>query len=178
MADPPPPADQPIVLVGLMGAGKSTVGRRLAARLGLPFVDADAEIERSAGLGISEIFARFGEAGFRDRERKVMARLAAGPPRVIAAGGGAFVDDETRRLLQEQCLAIWLDADVETLAERVGGEGGRPLLEGGDAGLVLAGQALRRNPAYASAPIRVRTDHRSPEQVVDAIVAALAVRSR
>jgi shikimate kinase len=178
MADPPPTVDQPIVLVGLMGAGKSTVGRRLADRLGLPFVDADAEVERSAGLAIGEIFARFGETRFRDRERKVMARLAAGPPRVIAAGGGALVDDQTRRLLLEQCLAVWLDAEIETLAERVGGDDGRPLLKGRDAGIVLADHALRRKPAYALAPIRVRSDHRSPEQVVDAIIAALGERRR
>ena len=178
MADPPPPEDQSVVLVGMMGAGKSTVGRHLAARLGLPFVDADAEIERTAGLDISEIFTRFGEPDFRDRERKVMARLAAGLPRVIAAGGGAFADEETRRLLLDGCLVIWLDAEVETLVERVGGDLGRPLLEGENAGLVLAGHALRRNPAYALAPIRVRTDRRSPEQVVDAIVAALAGRRR
>lgn len=178
MAVPPPTVDQPIVLVGLMGAGKSTVGRRLAARLGLPFVDVDAEIERSAGLGVREIFARFGEARFREWERTMMARLAAGPPRVIAAGGGAFVDGETRRLLLERCLVVWLEADPETLAERVGGNDGRPLLQGRDAGAVLADQALRRNPTYAQAPIRVRSDHRSPGQAVDAILAALAERRR
>jgi shikimate kinase len=178
MADPPQSEEQPVVLVGMMGAGKSTVGRRLAARLGLPFVDTDAEIERTAGLGISEIFARFGEPGFRDRERKVMARLTASPPCVIASGGGAFADEETRRQLLDRCLVIWLDADVETLAGRVRAGDPRPLLEGRDAGAVLAGHALQRNPVYALAPIRVRSDHRSPEQVVEAILAALAERQR
>ena len=110
---------QPIVLVGLMGAGKSTVGRRLATRLGLPFVDADTEIESAAGMSISDIFAQFGEAYFRDGERRVIQRLIDGRPKVIATGGGAFVNDETRALILAEALAIWLDAPVEVLAERV-----------------------------------------------------------
>ena len=176
MADTPLPADRPIVLVGLMGAGKTTIGRRLAQRLGLPFVDADAEIEQTMGLSISEIFVRHGERHFRDGERRVMARLAAGPPQVIATGGGAFMDDGTRRLILERCLAVWLDAEVETLAERVGGGSDRPLLAGEDPRALLAGLAERRNPFYAEAPIRVRSAAEPRERVVDAIVAALAAR--
>src|SRR3712207_467869 len=113
-----PRIDRSIVLVGLMGAGKSTVGKRLAKRLGLEFVDSDEEIERAADHKISEIFDRFGEDSFRDGERRVIARLIQGPPKVIATGGGAFANEETRKLILERCLAIWLDADLETLAER------------------------------------------------------------
>src|SRR5918993_5871644 len=105
-------AGRSIALVGLMGAGKSTVGRALAARLGLPFVDGDQEIEKTEGLTIAELFERFGVAGFRDREREAIAALLDGSPRVIAAGGGAFVDERTRRLMLERCLVVWLDADV------------------------------------------------------------------
>ena len=150
-----------------MGAGKSTVGRRLAKRLGLPFVDADEEIEAAAGLSIAEIFERYGEAHFRDGERRVLARLIDGPPRVIATGGGAFMDAETRALILERCIAIWLDAEVETLAERVGRRGHRPLLKGTGP----ARPAPRRSPRCAtrstprpispSAAARCRTSRRS-----------------
>lgn len=176
MAVPSPAADKPIVLVGPMGAGKTTIGRRLARRLGLPFVDTDAEVERAAGISLSEMFARFGEAGFRDGERRLLARLADGPAQVIAAGGGAFIDEGTRRLLLERCLAVWLDAGPDTLATRVGSGEGRPLLEGGDVRARLADLADRRNPIYAQAPIRVCSAAGSPDRVVDAIVAALAER--
>src|SRR3954471_10482115 len=122
--------DRPVVLVGLMGVGKSTVGRRLARRLGLAFVDSDEEIERVAAHEIGEIFGRFGEASFRDGERRVLRRLVGGEPKVIATGGGAFMDPETRALILERCLAVWLTADVETLAGRVARRGHRPLLAG------------------------------------------------
>ncbi len=178
MAAPSPAADKPIILVGPTGAGKTTVGRRLAERLGLPFIDIDAEVERDAGISLSEMFATFGEAGFRDGERRLLARLAEGPAQVIATGGGAFVDEGTRRLLLERCLAVWLDAEPDTLAARVGSGQGRPLLEGGDVRARLAELADRRNPFYAQAPIRVCSAARSPDRVVDAIVAALAERPR
>lgn len=178
MADPPLSAARPIVLVGPMGAGKSTVGPCLARRLGLPFVDADAEIEAEAGLSITEIFDRFGEPHFRDSERRMMARLAAGPAQVIAAGGGAFVDEGTRQLILERCLVVWLDAGVDTLAERVGDGRHRPLLEAGDPRTRLVTLAERRNPGYARAHIRVSSENASHEEVVDAIVAALAERRR
>ena len=165
--------DRPIVLVGLMGVGKSTVGRRLAARLGKPFIDADAEIETAAGMTIAEIFERFGEAHFRDGERRVIARLIDGTPKVIATGGGAFMNAETRALILERATAIWLDADVETLVQRVGRRNTRPLLRGKEPGATLAELARIRNPVYALAPIHVRSQPAPHENAVDAILRAL-----
>ena len=169
-----PRPDRPIVLVGLMGAGKSTVGRRLARRLGLPFVDADAEIERAADRTIAEIFDRFGEDAFRDGERRVIARLVEGPPKVIATGGGAFMNEETRALLLERCTAVWLDAAVETLAERVSRRGTRPLLRDRAPRAAIAELAAKRNAIYAEAHLRVRSDPAPHEQVVERILEALA----
>ena len=119
-----------IVLVGLMGAGKSCIGRRLAQRLNVPFVDADAEIEQAAGCTVAEIFEKYGEAAFRDGERRVMARLLQGPPTILAAGGGAFMDPVTRKLIREHAVSVWLRADLETLEGRTKGRGHRPLLNG------------------------------------------------
>jgi len=169
-----PRPDRPVVLVGLMGAGKSTVGRRLARRLNLPFVDADTEIERAAGQRIADIFDRLGEAGFRDGERRVIARLIDGEPRVIATGGGAFVDDETRAMILARCIAVWLDADVEVLAERVARRDTRPLLRHREPRALLEELAARRNAAYAEAQLRVRSDPAPHGRVVDRIVDALA----
>lgn len=168
--------EKSIALIGLMGAGKSTVGRRLARRIGLPFVDADREIEAAAGLSIAEIFERFGEPHFRDGERRVLARLVEGPPQVIATGGGAFMDRETRALILERCVAIWLDAEIETLAERVGRRSHRPLLKGKDPAALLRGLAEARNPVYAEAHLRICGGPVPHEQMVDRIVAALAAR--
>ena len=168
-----PLVTKPIVLVGLMGVGKSTVGRRLAARLGLPFVDADVEIEEAAGMTISEIFERFGEPYFRDGERRVIARLIDGRPKVIATGGGAFMNEQTRALILEQAIAVWLDADVDTLAERVGRRPVRPLLKDRDAREVLHELAAKRNPIYALAPIHVRSAPAPHDTTVRAIVEAL-----
>ena len=176
MPHAPEPPEKPIVLVGLMGAGKSTIGRRLAKRLGLPFADADAEIEAAAGLSISEIFERFGEAHFRDGERRVIARLIASGPRVIATGGGAFMDEETRVLILSRCTAIWIDGDVDILARRVARRGHRPLLAGKDPRLALRALAKARNPIYAEAHVAVRGDLASHERTVERIVAALAGR--
>jgi shikimate kinase len=162
-----------IVLVGLMGAGKSTVGRRLAARLRLPFVDADREIERAAGMSIPEIFETFGEDGFRDGERRVIARLIDGTPRVVATGGGAFVNDETRALILARSTTIWLDADLDVLAERVARRDDRPLLIGRDARQVLGELAAVRNPLYAQAHIHIRSQPLPHEAAVDAILKAL-----
>ena len=162
------------MLVGLMGVGKTTVGRRLASRLRLPFVDADAEIETAAGMTITDIFERFGEAHFRDGERRVIARLIDGAPKVIATGGGAFVDEGTRNLVLSRCIAVWLDGDVATLARRVGRRDHRPLVRGKDAHAVLAELAERRNPAYAQAHIRVKSGDGPAEQTVDNVIAALA----
>jgi shikimate kinase len=177
MAEPPfrplPPLDRPIVLVGLMGAGKSTIGRRLAKRLGLPFVDSDEEIERAADHKISELFDRFGEASFRDGERRVIRRLLAGPPAVLATGGGAFMEAETRALILERCIAVWLDASPETLAERVQKRGVRPLLRDKDPLPLLRELAAARNPVYAEAHLYVRSEDGPHERAVERIVAAL-----
>lgn len=172
-----PHIDRSIVLVGLMGAGKSTVGRRLGKRLGLEFVDSDAEIESASGYSIMDIFERFGEASFRDGERRVIARLVDGPPKVIATGGGAFIDPATRALILERCLAIWLDADVHLLAERVSRRESRPLLKGKDPVAVLTSLAATRNPIYAEAHIHVRSEPAPHDNIVEQIVAALAERN-
>lgn len=171
--EPPRWNGQPIVLVGLMGAGKSTVGRRLATRLGLPFVDADTEIEIAAGMAVSEIFERFGEAHFRDGERRVIARLMDGERRVIATGGGAFVDPQTRAAILSSGFAIWLDAKPSVLVERVSRRDTRPLLRNRDPLAVLEELARVRNPFYATAHLRV-SSHRAPhDATVNAILKAL-----
>ena len=162
-----------IVLVGLMGAGKSTVGRRLARRLGLPFVDSDEEIERAADRPISEIFARFGEPSFRDGERRVIRRLVEGETKVIATGGGAFMDDETRALILERCFAVWLRADPQTLAARVARRDTRPLLAGRDPLPLLRELAARRDPFYAEAHLHVESDSGPHEAAVERILEAM-----
>lgn len=167
-------AKRPITLVGLMGSGKSSVGKRLAARLGLPFVDADSEIEIACGMNISEIFERFGEAHFRDGERRVIARLVDGAPKVVATGGGAFMQDDTRELILARSVAVWLDADIETLVARVGKRDTRPLLSGRDPGEVLRALAAERGPVYALAHARVMSGAGPHAEVVEAIVDALA----
>lgn len=167
---------RPIVLIGLMGVGKSTVGRRLAARLRLPFVDSDTEIEQVSGYSIPEMFDRFGEDSFRDGERRVVKRLIEGGPMVMATGGGVFVNPDTRAVILERTTAVWLDADVQVLAERVGRRDTRPLLRGQDAGAVLARLAAERRPLYAQAHLHVRTQALPHARAVDAILAALATR--
>lgn len=172
------PSEPSIVLVGLMGVGKSTVGRRLARRIGLPFVDSDEEIERAADHEIKEIFDRFGEASFRDGERRVLRRLIAGDRKVIATGGGAFMDKETRALILDRCTAIWLEAEVEILAERVSRRGHRPLLVGRDPLPFLRDLAEARNPVYAEAHLRVRSGPGPHERTVERILEALAEHVR
>jgi len=164
----------PIVLIGMMGVGKSTVGRRLAARLGLHFVDADEEIEKAAGMTITEMFERYGEAHFRDGERRVIARLMDGEPRVIATGGGAFMQDETRRLILDHATAIWLDADINILVDRVSRREGRPLLKGKDPRVVLTELAAIRNPVYALAPIHVKSAAAPHDVTVERILEKLS----
>ncbi len=163
----------PIVLVGLMGVGKSTVGRRLANRLRVPFVDADTAIEEAAGMSVTEIFAQFGEPYFRDGERRVIARLVDGRPKVIATGGGAFINDDTRALILEQATAIWLNASPEVLAERVKRRDTRPLLRGKDPLKVLRELSEKRNPIYALAPIHVSSKRGPHETTVNAILKAI-----
>lgn len=165
---------RPIALIGMMGVGKSTIGRRLALRLGIGFVDADHEIEQAAGMSIPEIFERFGENAFRDGEKRVIARLASGAPKVIATGGGAFINDSTRALLLEKCTVVWIDADIRILADRVARKDNRPLLKGRNVRQVLQDLAAVRNPIYALAPIHIQSQPAPHEATVDAIVARLS----
>jgi shikimate kinase len=166
-----------IALVGLMGVGKSSVGRRLANTLGLPFRDADTEVEAAAGRSISEIFAELGEPTFRDGERRVIARLLDGPPHVLATGGGAFMNEETRALIKARAVSVWLKADLDILARRVGRKDTRPLLAGKDPMDVLKAQAEARYPAYAEADVIVETGdaahHITVGQVIEALSAHL-----
>jgi len=171
---PPAATRAPIVLIGMMGVGKSTVGRRLAARLGLEFIDADEEIEKAADMTITEIFATYGEPYFRDGERRVIARLLDGEAKVIATGGGAFMEEATRELILSQATAIWLDADIDILVDRVSRREGRPLLKDRDPRTVLTELAAIRNPVYALAPIHVRSGAAPHEVAVDRIVEQLS----
>ena len=161
-----------------MGVGKSTVGRRLAKRLGLPFVDSDDAIEDAAGYSAAEIYERFGEADFRDGERRLVARLIDGEVRVIATGGGAFVDPRTRQLLNERAITIWLDAPVAVLADRTGRRDTRPLLRGGDRKETLERLAEQRQPSYAEAHIHVKSGNGAHREVVDSIIEALSAHLR
>lgn len=165
----------PITLVGLMGVGKTTIGRRLATRLDRPFLDADAEVEAAAGRTVAEIFADFGEAAFRDGERKVIARLLDEPrPIVLALGGGAFMDPDTRAIIKQRAISVWLNADVDTLYERVMRKPGqRPLLETGDPRAVLERLHAERAPVYAQADITVDSDAASHDTTVARLVEAL-----
>lgn len=175
-ADPLRDLARPVVLVGLMGVGKTTVGRRLAARLNRPFMDADEEIERSAGRSIPEIFADFGEQGFRDGERRVIARILESPrPMVLALGGGAFVQAPVRALVKTCAVSIWLRADLDTLMERVGRRpGARPLLETEDPREVMARLIEARAPAYGQADIIVDSAAGSHDSTTQRVVEALS----
>ncbi|NQW09103.1 MAG: shikimate kinase [Alphaproteobacteria bacterium] len=169
-----PALDRTIVLVGLMGAGKSSIGRRLAQRLGIAFVDADIEIERAAGRTIPEIFEAFGEPAFRDGERRVIRRLLEEPVvRVLATGGGAYMDDETRHIIQERAIALWLKADLDTLYERVSRRSNRPLLKTDDPKATLRNLMDRRYPVYAAADIIVETRRVPIETTVENVYQAV-----
>jgi len=163
-----------IVLVGLMGAGKSKIGRRLAARLNLPFFDSDHEIEMAAGESIEEIFANRGERVFRNGERRVIARLLAQPVHVLATGGGAFMDSLTRAVIARRGVSVWLRADLDVLASRVLRRSNRPLLKQGEPRAILAELIERRYPVYAEADVVVDSGEASPEATVTRAVAALA----
>lgn len=174
-----PPAalrQRTIALVGLMGVGKSSVGRRLGAALGLPFRDADVEVEAAAGRSISEIFAEYGEAAFRDGERRVIARLLDLPPLVLATGGGAFADARTRELIRTRATSVWLKADLQILARRVARRDHRPLVAGRDPMEVLEAHARERYPHFATADVVVEVGDWSHAAAVEAIVSALAKR--
>ncbi len=162
-----------VALVGLMGSGKTTVGRRLATALGYRFCDADAEIERAAGRSVADIFSELGEPEFRSGERRVIARLLADGPLVLATGGGAYMDEQTRRLLRERAVTIWLKADIDVLARRVARRDTRPLLRGKNPAEVLSEQADRRYPVYAEADIVVETPDSAHDAAVARIVDAL-----
>ncbi len=162
-----------VVLVGMMGAGKSTIGRRLAARLDIPFVDADAEIERAAGQTIGEIFEAHGEAEFRRGEERVIARLLDGERKIIATGGGAFVNDRTRNRIKDKGVSIWLRAELPVLLERVSRNNARPLLKQGDPESVLRKLAEERYRYYEQADIVVDSSTGPHRDVVDAIVKKL-----
>jgi shikimate kinase len=171
------PFGRTIALVGLSGVGKSSIGRRLATALGMPFRDADAEVEAAAGRPIAEIFEQYGEAAFRDGERRVIARLLNEPPHVLATGGGAFMHPDTRRLIKERAVSVWLKADIEVLARRVSRKDNRPLLAGRDPADVLGEQARERYPMYAEADVAVETGDTPHLVAVDAILKALAERT-
>ncbi len=164
-----------IVLVGLMGAGKSCVGRRLAARLDLAFVDADREIEEAAGCSIPEIFARHGEQGFRDGEHRVIMRLLDGPVRILATGGGAFMDPRTRARVREQGISVWLRAELDLLLRRVQRRNDRPLLQVDDPRKRLEDLMAQRYPIYAEADLTVDSDDGPPEMTTEKVLGALAL---
>ena len=166
-------AGRSIVLVGLMGAGKTSIGRRLAARLGLPFHDADAEIELAAGCTIPEIFARYGEKEFRDGERRVIRRLLSGDPVVLATGGGAFMDPETRAIVRGEAVSVWLRCSLPVLVRRVAGRDNRPLLTAGDPATILRGLMDSRHPVYAEADVVVDCGDESPETTTSHVMNAL-----
>ncbi len=164
---------RPLVLVGLMGAGKTAIGRRLAARLGVPFVDVDAEIEKAAGCSISDYFERYGEDAFRDGERKVMTRLLNGPVAVLASGGGAYMNAETRALIAQKAISVWLRAELDVLVERTARRNDRPLLHGGDPRAILSDLMNKRYPIYAQADIVVDSDEGPAEQMTKRVVGAV-----
>lgn len=162
-----------IVLVGLMGAGKSCIGRRLARALDLDFVDADAEIEKAAGCSIEDIFAVHGEEAFRDGEKRVIARLLDGPVHVLATGGGAFMSPETRELVRSHGISVWLRADLDLLVDRTSRRGGRPLLKNGNPREVLQKLIDTRYPVYAEADITVDSADLPPDTMTERVLAAL-----
>jgi shikimate kinase len=165
--------DRTIVMVGLMGAGKTSIGRRLAQRLGLAFIDADHEIEMAAGCTIEEIFERYGEAAFRDGERKIIQRLLERPPHVLATGGGAFIDPETRARIKAAGISVWLKADLDVLVRRVSRRTNRPLLKRGEPRDVLARLMELRYPVYAEADICIDSLDAPAETTVERVIEAI-----
>lgn len=167
-----------IVLVGLMGAGKSTVGRRLAQKLGLEFTDADAEIERAAGKTVPDIFRDHGEAYFREGERKVIARLLESGPQVLATGGGAFMNEETRKNIARLGISVWLRADMDLLMKRVRRRDNRPLLKAEDPDAVMRQLIAERYPVYGQADVTVESRDVPHNSIVSDVIRALASRER
>ena len=173
MTDVPALNRRTIALVGLMGSGKSSIGRRLASVLDLPFKDADVEIEAAAGRSIPDIFAEMGEPAFREGERRVITRLLEDPPHVLATGGGAFITPETRALIKERSISVWLKADLDVLVRRVSRKDNRPLLSGKDPLETLTELAEKRYPIYAEADITVETGDTAHHVTVDQVMRAL-----
>ncbi len=173
MSSAPPKVEKTIVLIGMMGAGKTCIGRKLAERLGLPFVDADQEIAAAAGCSIPDIFALHGEAAFRDGEARVIARLLDDPVQVLATGGGAFMNEKTRAKIRERAISIWLRADIELLMRRVGRRNSRPLLQKGDPRAVLETLMAEREPVYATADIIVDSMDGPRDAMVNKVIEAL-----
>lgn len=165
--------DRPIVLIGLMGAGKTTVGRRLAKALGVGFVDSDHEIEIAANMSVAEIFESYGEEEFRNVERRVITRLMDEEPQVLATGGGAFLNEETRKLIQAKALTVWLDADIDVLVERTGRKDTRPLLKQGNPKEILTKLSQERYPIYSLADIRVGSGQGPHDNVVKSLLEEL-----
>ena len=172
-----PTKSKTIALVGMMGVGKSSVGRRLAAALHLPFRDADTEVEIAAGRTIVEIFEELGESAFREGERRVIARLLDDPPHVLATGGGAFAHPVTRALIRQRAISVWLKTDLEVLARRVGRRSTRPLLQGKDSLSVLTALAAERYETYGEADICIDTADGPHSVAVDQIIQALKTHS-
>ncbi len=166
--------DRPVVMLGLMGAGKTKIGGLLAQHLGLPFVDADHEIEAAAGMSISDIFENHGEAAFRDLERKVIARLLSDEIKVIAPGGGAVMNEQTAGLIWDKSISVWLRADLEILVERTGRNDKRPLLKGGNREDILQNLMKQRYPVYGQANITLQTDSSEPEIAAGRLILLLA----
>jgi shikimate kinase len=165
-----------VALVGMMGAGKSSVGRRLAARLEVPFRDADSEIETAAGCTITEIFDRFGEEAFRDGERRVIARLLTEPPHILATGGGAYIDPQTRAAIKEHGVSVWIKAPVDILLQRVKRRDTRPLLRQGDPRETLERLLREREPVYAEADVTIESEEGPHALAVERIIAVLKER--
>jgi shikimate kinase len=166
--------ERSIVLVGMMGSGKTSIGKRLAARMQLTFVDSDREIEEAAQLGIREIFELYGEAAFRDCERRVVARILQTPSQVVALGGGAWNDADTRSIVASKGISVWLDADIRLLVERVGRRASRPLLQDADARSVLLKLERERRPIYALADVHVKAGSGPHDKIVSDVARAVS----
>jgi shikimate kinase len=162
-----------LVLTGMMGSGKSSAGRKLAVRLQIPFIDLDEEIEHEQGMPVRDIFSKQGEAAFRALEKKKLAELVQRPPAVIATGGGAILDETSRRLLRDKAVTLWLKADVEVLVSRIAADGTRPLLKGEDPKTALSRILAEREPFYAEAPLTVLNNGSDADQIVEEILRAL-----
>jgi len=171
--DNPAVADRSIVMIGLMGAGKTTIGRNLAERLELPFIDSDEEVEKAAGCTIADIFEVYGEPNFRDCERRVIKRLLEAGPAVIATGGGAYMDADTRAHIAARAVSVWLKADIDVLVMRTAGRADRPLLNSGDPREILEKLIAERYPVYGDADIVIETGNEPTATTVESVCRAL-----